>query len=123
MYAVATDHTKPRKGSNHGSKLPKAVNMTKHGGDMTKHVTNRIHYFEQLQKQIDAHSTKAESIALRKAWLDKQKKINYTNEYDRIRSQIAQNQMTGRHGMSEPHLKQKMQNLVNLGAQSLNGIH
>ena len=123
MYAVATDHTKPRKGSNHGSKLPKAVNMTKHGGDMTKHVTNRIHYFEQLQKQIDAHSTKAESIALRKAWLDKQKKINYTNEYDRIRSQIAQNQMTGRHGMSEPHLKQKMQNLINLGAQSLNGIH
>ena len=65
MYAVATDHTKPRKGSNHGSKLPKAVNMTKHGGDMTKHVTNRIHYFEQLHKQIDAHSTKAESIALR----------------------------------------------------------
>ena len=123
MYAVATDHTKPRKGSNHGSKLPKAVNMTKHGGDMTKHVTNRIHYFEQLQKQIDAHSTKAESIALRKTWLEKQKKINYTNEYDRIRSQIAQNQMTGRHGMSEPHLKQKMQNLINLGAQSLNGIH
>ena len=123
MYAVATDQTKPRKGSNHGSKLPKAVNMTKHGGDMTKHVTNRIHYFEQLQKQIDAHSTKAESIALRKAWLDKQKKINYTNEYDRIRSQIAQNQMTGRHGMSEPHLKQKMQTLLNLGAQSLNGIH
>ena len=123
MYAVATDHTKPRKGSNHGSKLPKAVNMTKHGGDMTKHVTNRIHYFEQLQKQIDAHSTKAESIALRKTWLEKQKKINYINEYDRIRSQIAQNQMTGRHGMSEPHLKQKMQTLLNLGAQSLNGIH
>ena len=123
MYAVATDHTKPRKGSNHGSKLPKAVNMTKHGGDMTKHVTNRIHYFEQLQKQIDAHSTKAESIALRKTWLEKQKKINYINEYDRIRSQIAQNQMTGRHGMSEPYLKQKMQTLLNLGAQSLNGIH
>ena len=91
--------------------------------DMTKHVLNRIHYFENLQKQIDAHATKAESIALRKTWLDKQKKINYINEYDRLRSTIAQNQMTGRHGVSEPHLKQKMQNLINLGAQSLNGIH
>ena len=123
MYAVATDHTKPRKGSNHGSKLPKAVNMTKHGGDMTKHVTNRIHYFEQLQKQIDAHSTKAESIALRKTWLEKQKKINYTNEYDRIRSHIAQNQVTGHHGMNHPQLQQRAQHLINLGAQSLNGIH
>ena len=120
MYAVATDHTKPRKGSNHGSKLPKAVNMTKHGGDMTKHVTNRIHYFEQLQKQIDAHSTKAESIALRKAWLDKQKKINYTNEYDRIRSQIASNVVKG---MSTSLLEQRQQTLKNLGAQSLDGIH
>ena len=103
---------------NNGDNL---VSMKNH--DMTRHVTNRLHYFEQLQKQIDAHSTKAESISLRKNWLDKQKKINYTNEYDRLRSTIAQNQMTGRHGVSEPHLKQKMQNLINLGAQSLNGIH
>ena len=42
--------------------------------DMTKHVLNRIHYFENLQKQIDAHHTKASSITLRKAWLDNQKK-------------------------------------------------
>ena len=51
--------------------------------DMTKHVLNRIHYFENLQKQIDAHATKAESIALRKTWLDKQKKsITLTNTID-----------------------------------------
>ena len=88
--------------------------------DMTKHVLNRIHYFENLQKQIDAHTTKAESIALRKTWLDKQKKINYTNEYDRIRSQIAQNVVKG---LSTNLLEQRQQTLKNLGAQSLNGIH
>ena len=88
--------------------------------DMTKHVLNRIHYFENLQKQIDAHATKAESIALRKTWLDKQKKINYTNEYDRIRSQIAQNVIKG---ASVDSLQQRQNVLRNLGAQSLDGIN
>ena len=51
--------------------------------DISKHISNRIHYFEQLQKVIDAHSTKAESISLRKNWLDKQKKsITLTNTID-----------------------------------------
>ena len=63
---------------NNGDNL---VSMKHH--DISKHVSNRIHYFEQLQKVIDAHSTKAESISLRKNWLDKQKKsITLTNTID-----------------------------------------
>ena len=92
---------------------------TKHN-DMTKHVLNRIHYFENLQKQIDAHATKAESIALRKTWLDKQKKINYTNEYDRLRSQVAQNVVKG---ASVDTLLDRQNVLKRLGVQSLDGIH
>ena len=46
---------------------------TKHN-DMTKHVMDRVHYFTNLQKQLDAHATKASHIALRKSWLDNQKK-------------------------------------------------
>ena len=88
--------------------------------DMTKHVLNRIHYFENLQKQIDAHTTKAESIALRKTWLDKQKKINYTNEYDRLRSQVAQNVVKG---ASVDSLLERQNVLKRLGVQSLDGIH
>ena len=119
MYGLSKSGVRKKKVPfNNGDNL---VSMKNH--DMTRHVTNRLHYFEQLQKQIDAHSTKAESIALRKAWLEKQKKINYTNEYDRIRSHIAQNQMTGHHGMNHPQLQQRAQHLINLGAQSLNGIH
>ena len=116
MYGLNKSGLRKRKiPFNNGDNL---VSMKNH--DMTRHVTNRLHYFTNLQKQIDAHSTKAESIALRKAWLDKQKKINYTNEYDRIRSQIASNVVKG---LSTNLLEQKQKTLKELGAQSLNGIH
>jgi hypothetical protein len=88
--------------------------------NMTRHVTNRLHYFTNLQKQIDAHATKAESITLRKTWLDKQKKLNYTNEYDRIRGQIANNVVKG---MSTSLLEQRQNTLKDLCAQSLTCIH
>ena len=92
---------------------------TKHN-NMQKHVMNRVHYFENLQKQLDAHATKASHIALRKSWLDNQKKINYTNEYDRIRSQIAHNVVKG-HSIDTLNIKRRQ--LQNLGAQSINGIN
>ena len=116
MYGINKNGLRKKKVPfNNGDNL---VSMKNH--DMTRHVTNRIHYFTNLQKQIDAHATKAESIALRKTWLDKQKKINYTNEYDRIRSQIAQNVIKG---ASVDSLQQRQNVLRNLGAQSLDGIH
>ena len=43
--------------------------------NIDKHITNRLHYFKNLQKQLDAQATKASSIALRKQWLNKQKKL------------------------------------------------
>ena len=92
---------------------------TKHN-DMTKHVMDRVHYFTNLQKQLDAHATKASHIALRKSWLDQQKKINYTNEYDRIRSQIAHNVVKHQ---SLDTLNNRKRELLNLGAQSINGIN
>ena len=42
---------------------------------MQRHITNKLHYFKNLQKQLDAHATKAASIRLRKEWLEKQKKL------------------------------------------------
>ena len=94
------------------------VKMKHH--DMTKHVMDRVHYFTNLQKQLDAHETKASHIALRKSWLDQQKKINYTNEYDRIRSQIAHNVVKG-HSIDTLNIRRRQ--LQNLGAQSINGIN
>ena len=82
MYGLSKSGLRKKKAP-HGQQLPSMKNHdivgSKHH-DISKHVSNRIHYFEQLQKQIDAHSTKAESISLRKAWVDKQNKsITLTN--------------------------------------------
>ena len=37
-----------------------------------RHVANKLHYFKNVQKQLDAHATKAASIQLRKNWMEKQ---------------------------------------------------
>ena len=87
--------------------------------NIDKHITNRLHYFKNLQKQLDAHATKASSIALRKQWLDKQKKVNYQSEYDRIRGEIEHNNVKG---LSVESLKKRKNDLAKLGAKVIDGI-
>ena len=87
--------------------------------NIDKHITNRLHYFKNLQKQLDAQATKASSIALRKQWLDKQKKINYQSEYDRIRGEIEHNNVKG---LSVESLKKRKDDLAKLGAKVIDGI-
>ena len=87
--------------------------------DIQKHITNRLHYFKNVQKQLDAQATKASSIALRKQWLEKQKKMNYQNEYDRIRGEIEHNNVKG---LSVESLKKRKNDLAKLGAKVIDGI-
>ena len=87
--------------------------------NIDKHITNRLHYFKNLQKQLDAQATKASSIALRKQWLDKQKKVNYQSEYDRIRGEIEHNNVKG---LSVESLKKRKDDLAKLGAKVIDGI-
>ena len=89
--------------------------------DIQKHITNRLHYFKNVQKQLDAHATKASSIALRKRWLENQKKMNYENEYDRIRGEIAR-QTVFRGGTSLSSLKERKKTLEDLGAVAIDRI-
>ena len=94
-------------------------NFTVSQSDIDKNSTNRLHYYKNLQKQLDAQSTKASSIALRKQWLLNQKKINYQSEYDRVRSQIAHNTVKG---LSIDLLKKRSDHLAKLGSKAINGI-
>ena len=87
--------------------------------DLQHMIARKLHYYKQLQKQIDAHQTKEASIVLRKKWLEKQKINNYINEYERIRGMIAQND---RKGVSVEHLKEKKKELEKLGAKAIDGI-
>ena len=68
---------------------------------------------------MDAHATKAASIALRKNWMEKQKKINYQNEYDRIRGEIEHSTVRG---LSTTTLKNRQKELEKLGAMAIQGI-
>ena len=87
--------------------------------NIDKHIKNKLNYFRNVQRQLDAHATKAASIALRKQWMEKQKKINYQNEYDRIRSEIAHSTVKG---LSTATLEKRKSDLEKLGAMAINGI-
>ena len=87
--------------------------------NIDKHIKNKLNYFRNVQRQLDAQATKAASIALRKNWMEKQKKINYQNEYDRIRGEIEHNTVRG---LSTTTLKNRQKVLESLGAQALNSI-
>ena len=87
--------------------------------NIDKHIKNKLNYFRNVQRQLDAQATKAASIQLRKDWMQKQKKINYQNEYDRIRSEIAHSTVKG---LSTTTLKNRQKVLEGLGAQAISGI-
>ena len=53
-------------------------------------VAHRLRYFKLLRQKLDAHKSRAESIALRKDWLAAQKRVNYQSEYDRVRGLLSQ---------------------------------
>ena len=89
--------------------------------DIEKHISNRLHYFKNVQKQLDAQATKASSIALRKQWLEKQKKMNYQNEYDRIRGEIAR-QTVFHGGTSLSSLEKRKKDLEHLGSIAIDSI-
>ena len=86
---------------------------------INKHITNRLHYFKTLKDKLDAHATKSASITLRKRWINSQKKMNYTNEYNRIRSELEQSKLKG---LSTKSLQDRKDELKKLGANIIDGI-
>jgi len=86
---------------------------------LQENINRHLNYFENVQKKLDAHQTKAASITLRKQWLERQKLNNYQNEYDRIRGIIAQNVVKGK---SVEGLKKRGEVLKSLGATAVDGI-
>ena len=89
--------------------------------DLDKMVAHKLHYYKNLQKQIDAHRTKAASAHLRKQWIERQKVTNFQNEYDRIRGMIAQNVVKNGPNTVE-QLQARADHLKKLGAIAVDGI-
>ena len=88
--------------------------------DLQKQIKSNLHYYNQLQKVLDAHQTKAASIQLRKQWLERQNINNYQNEYDKIRGLISQNTLKGK---TNAHLDKRKKESKALGAIAVDRIH
>ena len=87
---------------------------------LQENIKRHFNYFENVQKVLDAHATKAASITLRKQWLERQKVNNYQNEYDRIRGIIESNRVKGIN--TNEGLKKREEVLKSLGAIAVDGI-
>ena len=87
--------------------------------NIDKHITNRLHYYKILKDKLDAQATKASHIALRKQWLDKQKKVNYQSEYDRIRGQMEHNVVKE---ASVDNLKRRRNEIKNFDITAINNM-
>ena len=84
-----------------------------------KYTKTRLDHYERLQKQLDAHETRKSLVEFRKNVLDKQKKMNYQNEYDRIRGLLSQTIIPRQ---TREYLETRKKNLAELGARAISGI-
>ena len=87
--------------------------------DMQTAIKHNLAYYKRVQKEIDAHKTKASLITLRRQWLEKQKINNYQNEYDRVRS-VLNNSITG--VLTNDVLNKRKGDLEKLGARMIDQI-
>ena len=53
-------------------------------------IASHLRHYKRLQRMLEARKAKAESILLRKDWMERQKRTNYQSEYDRIRGVLSQ---------------------------------
>ena len=107
--------SKTKSTSGHYDSRPFALQQN----NIDKHITNRLHYYKTLKDKLDAQATKASSIALRKQWLDKQKKVNYQSEYDRIRGQMEHNVVKE---ASIDNLKRRRNEIKNFNIAAINNM-
>ena len=73
-------------------------------------------YFTNLKNFLEAQQNKTASILYRKNLLEHRDKINYTNEIQRIRGILSQNDTRLPAGTIQ-HLKDRVEKLKKLGGQ------
>ena len=79
--------------------------------DIDKATSNLLNNMKRQHDILKARQTKSSLIALRKQWLDKQKRDNYQNEYDRIRGLLEDSMLKG---TSKKHIEDRVKTLENM---------
>ena len=86
--------------------------------DLSKEIKRNLKYYKNVKEQLKAMETKDHLNHLRKNWLEKQNKLNYSLEYNRILGQIQHSTVRGATVANLEKLNQRKEFLENLGAQA-----
>jgi hypothetical protein len=74
-------------------------------------IAHHLHYYKHLHKRLEKRKANVENNNLRKEIQEKQKMMNYINEYDRIRGQLSKTHIGTSMPESKDHLKKRKQDL------------
>ena len=75
-----------------------------------------LKYYEGIQKKIDAYNTKKAMLTHRKDILEKQSRLNYQREYNRLVGALSVNR---HNGATIQRLEDRKQRLIELGAKAV----
>ena len=75
-------------------------------------IASNVHWYKRLHKKLEQRKTHQESVNLRNELKQKEKLMNYINEYDRIRGQLAKTHLGNGHvPESKDHLRKRKADL------------
>ena len=80
------------------------------------------HYFSHLKQTLEVHKLKEQLTGMKNLIKERQNRLNYTNELERIRGILSQTTPNLREE-SIGHLKRRKQMLESLGAQAVESIN
>ena len=80
-----------------------------------------LEHYGRMKKMLEAHQTKAAMTAFRVKTIQDQNRLNYQNEYDRIRG-LVNNNLSGLGGQTIERLRERQRELGDLGAKAVDKI-
>ena len=89
-------------------------------GDLGYFNTN-LDYYKKMKQLLEAKQTQVDLISLRRKAIQDSNRLNYQNEYDRIRGLLSKRN-EGLHGNTRERLEQRQDQRMALGAQAVNKI-
>ena len=104
------------------SLTPKKNKNSKLSHDRLQVIEQQPHYFKHLKNVLEVHRLKAQSIDMRNKIRERQNRLNYTLELERINGILSQTSPALRHD-SVANLKLRKQLLESLGAEAIQGIN
>ena len=82
---------------------------------LERQIKKKLQYYKQLRDKLEVIQTKVALNSLRNQFLQDQKRMNYQNEYERIRGELSRSNL---HGLTTQKLRERKDVLERLGAKA-----